>query len=189
MPIYRTMNQHLYNIESSSTATSQLDYSRIEDSTFKKFKIQRAVFCLVGVFFHQTCRCTFSYTIIYLRFGFCLIAGVPAAVCSMAKKNYTQDPKIGEATNYEFDEAGIQLIKESGQSKWAWDEVYGVSECNDWILIWESAEGAHVIPTKALAENELETLRGMLNAQRESRKKLKRQRLIELINTQNSQPR
>lgn len=109
-----------------------------------------------------------------LTFGLFLTIGLPISVYFSAKKNYKSNKRISETVNYEFDKENIITIGESFNSKLTWDKIYGVTESNDWILIWQNRQVANVVPKRDFKVGELQKFKDIVKSHIGLKNKLKK---------------
>lgn len=109
-----------------------------------------------------------------LLFGLFLSIGEPILIYFSAKKNYMSNGRISETIIYEFDAENILITGESFNSRLSWDKIYSVTENKDWILIWQSRQGANVLQKRDFKNEDLQLLKDIVNSHSELKNKLKK---------------
>ena len=82
--------------------------------------------------------------------------------------------RISETIIYEFDNENILITGESFNSRLSWDKIYSVTENKDWILIWQSRQGANVLQKRDFKNKDLQLLKDIVNSHSELKNKLKK---------------
>ena len=81
-----------------------------------------------------------------------------------AKRTFKTDGRISETIRYVFDDVKLAIQGESFESILNWDKVYKVTRSKHWLLIWQNNVLANAISMASLDEQEIDYLRGILNA-------------------------
>ncbi|RYE01894.1 MAG: YcxB family protein [Sphingobacteriales bacterium] len=99
-------------------------------------------------------------------FAVFMLIGIPLSTYYSARRNYVANTRISETITYGFFPEHLAITGESFQSTLTWHKVHKVSRSKNWILIWQNAQIANVIPARAIQPSELPVLRQLLATNR-----------------------
>lgn len=99
-----------------------------------------------------------TFPLFPLLLGLFFIVFYPIMIYRGAKKNFASNPKLSNTVKYEIDEDMIRVSGEGFHTDSSWNEIYKVTELNEWVLIYISRFQFYAIPKDKLG-HELTTLR------------------------------
>lgn len=108
-----------------------------------------------------------------LFLGLYFTVGFPIHIYFAAKRNFKTNPRATEQIVYQFEPQTIQIAGESFNSELTWDRIYSVTENKDWILIWQNAQVANVVPKRDFKAGELNFFKMIVGNQKGIKNKLK----------------
>ena len=96
-------------------------------------------------------------------FPLLFMTAVPVLIYFSAKRNYGSNKRVSEAIEYKFDKDALIVTGESLNSQLSWDKIYKVTQTRNWLLIWQNAQVANVIPKRDVWQSHLDDLKDILN--------------------------
>ena len=129
---------------------------------------KRSIKILIGIFFVfilSTFISLFSpkTELMQALFPLLFIAAVPLLIYFGAKRNYASNKRISESIEYKFEKDALIITGESFNSQLSWDKIYKVTKSMNWLLIWQNAQIANVIPKRDVWQSHLDDLKDILD--------------------------
>jgi hypothetical protein len=78
------------------------------------------------------------------------------------KRAYSNNQRTGESIEYSFDPDNLVMKGESFKSELSWNKIYKVTKTKNWLLIWQTRQGANAIHKKDITDSELDKLKSIL---------------------------
>jgi hypothetical protein len=78
------------------------------------------------------------------------------------KRNYSSNKRLQETIEYRFDEDFLYMSGESFSAQLSWNKVYKVTQTRDWILIWQTPNGANFIGKKDIGAGDVLAIKNIL---------------------------
>ncbi|MDA3616345.1 YcxB family protein [Polluticaenibacter yanchengensis] len=95
-----------------------------------------------------------------------MFSALPLLTYFTSKKNYSDNQRLSETIEYQFDKDNLLMQGESFNAQLTWDKVYKVTQTKNWILIWQNRQFANPIPKRDIPEEQIKNLKIILNQYR-----------------------
>jgi hypothetical protein len=100
-----------------------------------------------------------QFPVLPVALGLAMLLLPPLSLWRSSKKNYFGDSRLREKFTYKFDSEKIQVMGESFHTTFAWDKLYKLEVSTNWVLLWQSAQMALLIPKRDVGPQQIETLK------------------------------
>ncbi|RYY67282.1 MAG: YcxB family protein [Chitinophagaceae bacterium] len=98
-------------------------------------------------------------------FAVALLLGVPLSTYLSARRNYRTNARVSETITYRFHPDHLEMQGESFYTTLTWDKWYRVTGTGRFLLFWQNAQVANVLPKRDFTPEQLLQLKQLLQAQ------------------------
>ncbi|MBS9524005.1 YcxB family protein [Litoribacter alkaliphilus] len=100
-----------------------------------------------------------SFPILPIALGAAMVLLPPLSLLRSSKKNYFGDARLREKFTYKLDRERIQVLGESFDTTFSWKKLYKFEVSDHWVLLWQNAQMALLIPKRDVTEGQIQRLK------------------------------
>jgi len=112
-----------------------------------------------------------TFPILPVALGVAMVLLPPLSLLRSSKKNYYGDARLREQFTYKFDSENIQVIGESFHTTFAWDKLYQLEFSKNWLLLWQNAQMALLIPMRDVTSGQVSRIKQLAEKHPDVKKK------------------
>ncbi|WP_143959985.1 YcxB family protein [Litoribacter populi] len=100
-----------------------------------------------------------QFPVLPVALGLAMVLLPPLSLLRSSKKNYFGDARLRGKFTYKLDREKIQVIGESFDTTFSWKKLYMFEVSHNWVLLWQNAQMALLIPKRDVSEGQIQTLK------------------------------
>ena len=100
----------------------------------------------------------YSYPLIMLA----LLIISPLLIYINSKRMYKSNLRLSEPIEYQFEGDYLSTKGESFNAQLSWSKFYKVKKTKNYLILWQSAQSANIIPRRDIWDSELDKLKAIL---------------------------
>ena len=92
-----------------------------------------------------------------------MLAAFPLTIFFAARKNYSDNKRISEYIEYQFEKDNLHIKGESFTTQLSWEKIHKVTQTKNWILIWHNNQIANPIHKRDITDSQISEIKQILD--------------------------